>query len=63
MLKADFYKEKYPLLLPFARFVLSEASVGFDESQKSWEESRCKPLTGLSSVNCMDKKDISIASF
>lgn len=56
MLKADFYKEKYPLLLPFARFILNEASVGFDESWKSCERSWCKPLAGLCSVNCMDKK-------
>jgi len=38
-LKADFHEEKCPLLFPFARFVLNEASVGFDETQKGWEES------------------------
>lgn len=55
-LKADFYKEKCPLLLPFVRFVLNKATVGFDESQEGWEESWCKPLTGLCSVNGTEKK-------
>lgn len=63
VLKADFYKEKCPLLLPFAHGVLSEASVEFNGSQKSWEESWLKCLTGLWSVNCMDKIQVSVASF
>lgn len=56
VLKADFYKEKCPLLLPFVRFVLNKATVGFDESQEGWEESWCKPLTGLCSVNGTEKR-------
>lgn len=62
-LKADCCKEKYPLLLSFARLVWSEASAEFNESQKSWEESWCNLLKESCSVNCTDKKCTSVPSF
>lgn len=62
-LKADCCKEKYPLLLSFARFVWSEASAEFNESQKSWEETWCNLLKEPCPCNSLSIKCTSVPSF